>query len=441
MTDQPPDPNDTTSYSPPAQARAPWAGEAGWSQSTPAHWLEPLPQHPAADAPASGRSGLPLVLVVIVALLAGALGSGLTYVGLEMGGRFNGPGLLSLASPSPPATPVAARTAPPARIDDASAVVAAAEAVSPAVVTITTTVGDTEDPFSLPETGVGSGVIYDSAGWILTNRHVVADATRVLIGLADGRRDIRGTVYGVDTLTDLAIVKIDEPDLPAPAVIGDSASLQPGQLAVAIGSPLGTLTNSVTSGVISALGRNVEVTDPVTRRLRQLRNLIQTDAAINPGNSGGALVDAAGLVVGINTAVASSAQGIGFAIPINIAKPIMRQAVAGQQLARPWIGVVYIAVDRNVQSEENLTIDYGALISPPQTGGPAIVPGSPADDAGLREGDILTDVDGVRIDDEHGLDDILSQYEPGDTVNLSLLRDGSVTHVSLTLGTRPADLE
>ncbi len=311
-----------------------------------------------------------------------------------------------------------------------------AETVSPAVVTITATTGEGTDPFALPPTGIGSGVIYDAAGWILTNRHVVSDATSVRVRLADGR-EVAGRVYGVDTLTDLAIVKIDGTDLPV-AQLGDSALLRPGQLAIAIGSPLGTYSNSVTSGVVSALGRNnVPVTDPVTGETRRLNNLIQTDAAINPGNSGGPLVDELGQIVGINTAVASEAQGIGFAIPINIAKPIMRQAVAGQPLQRPYIGVNYLAIDRNVANDRDLPIDYGVLIVPSATN-PAILPGSPAQMAGLQAGDIITAINGRRIDANNGLDDVLSQSQPGDQLTLMVLRDGESLILSVTLGVRPA---
>ena len=271
---------------------------------------------------------------------------------------------VAIASPTP--VPQPAPSSQTVVVDDQTAITNAAESVSPAVVTITVREGQATDPFSLPETGVGSGIIYDPNGWVLTNRHVVADATQVTVELQDGRR-LPANVYGVDTLTDLAIVKIDATGLPA-AQIGDSGTLKPGQTAIVIGSPLGTFTNSVTSGVISALGRQLVVSDPVTGERRQLRNLVQTDAAINPGNSGGPLVDAAGNIVGVSTAYAESAQGIFFAIPINIAKPIMRQAVAGQPLSRPWIGVVYVPLNRSVADENTLPIDYGAWIHrKPQT--------------------------------------------------------------------------
>ena len=427
----------TNHYSPPSEPRTPWA-PTGWPQQTPPHWFEPLP----GQGPPRRRRRNPgayIALVFVVALVAGALGSGVTYVALLASGRLaTQPSSIAAASPTPlPVQTPAPQTAPP---DEASGITRAAESVSPAVVTITVRAGEATDPFSLPETGVGSGIIYDSNGWVLTNRHVVADATQVTVELNDGRR-LQGSVYGVDTLTDLAIVKVDASDLPA-APIGDSGGLRPGQAAIVIGSPLGTFTNSVTSGVISALGRQLTVTDPVSGERRRLRNLIQTDAAINPGNSGGPLVNTSGAVVGVSTAFAEGAQGIFFAIPINIAKPIMTQAIAGEPLTRPWIGIVYVPVDRNLADENDLPIDYGAWISPETgSGDPPIVAGSPAEEAGLLPGDIITSIDSRRIDAGQGLDDVLSLYKPGDELVLSVLRGGRTVDVSLTLGTRPAGLE
>jgi S1-C subfamily serine protease len=380
-----------------------------------------------------------VAVLFVVALVGSLLGSALTYAALLGSGQLR-TSITDVVAASPTPLPAASSTPAPQTGNDSSTITLAAEAVSPAVVTITVESAAATDPFSLPETGIGSGIIYDAAGWILTNRHVVADATTVMVDLNDGRQ-LQGTVYGVDTLTDLAIVKISATDLHA-APIGDSAGLQPGQTAIVIGSALGTFTNSVTSGVISALGRSLVVTDPLSGERRRLRNLIQTDAAINPGNSGGPLVDAGGQVVGVSTAYAEGAQGIFFAIPINIAKPIMAQAVAGEQLARPWIGIIYVAVDRAIAAQNSLPIDYGAWLSPDTgTGEPPVMSGSPAEAAGLKAGDIVTSIDGRRIDAAEGLDDLLSQYEPGRQLTVSVLRDGETLQISITLGTRPAGLD
>jgi S1-C subfamily serine protease len=192
----------------------------------------------------------------------------------------------------------------------------------------------------------------------------------------------------------------------------------------------------VTSGIVSAKGRTI-----TTDGNQNLNNLIQTDAAINPGNSGGPLLDASGNVVGINTAIAADSNGIGFAIPIDIARPIMTQAVAGEKLARPYMGVIYRAIDRQLATEEKLPVNDGALVIPGSGGSsPAVVSGSPADKAGIKEGDIIVKVDGHAIDRDNPLDATLSEFAPGATVTIELLRSGQTVSVSLTLGTRPGDL-
>ncbi len=301
--------------------------------------------------------------MVIAALVAATLASAGTYAALDMSGNLNRPAPIAAVGASPASS--SASTEQVVTVNEQSAIVQAAQTVSPAVVTITTQETRSLDPFSLPTTGVGSGIIYNSNGWIVTNHHVVAGASGpVQVQLKDGQ-EYSGTVYGTDTLTDLAIVKINATGLPA-AQIGDSSTLEPGQLAIAIGSPLGTFTDSVTSGIISALGRQIQVTDDQSGQPVTLNNLIQTDAAINPGNSGGALLNANGQVIGINTATASTAQGIGFAIPINIARPIMTQAVNGQKLSRPWIGIRFTSLDLQEQQQLKTPIDYGALIGPPR---------------------------------------------------------------------------
>lgn len=307
-------------------------------------------------------------------------------------------------------------------VSEQSAIVAVAERVSPAVVTleVTTAAGG----------AIGSGVIYSADGWIVTNKHVVADQTSILVHLKDGR-DFAGTVYGIDTLTDLAVVKIDAAGLPT-ATLGRSSGIKVGQTAIAIGSPLGVYTNSVTAGIVSALGRDI------TTESGSIHGLIQTDAAINPGNSGGALVDSSGAVIGINTAISTEGSGIGFAIPIDIARPILEQALAGIPLSRPWIGVRYTALDLRTATENNLTVSAGAWIVGDGTTSP-IVAGSPAEAAGLKSGDIITAVNETLIDEAHPLQDLLVQYSPGTTITLTVLRDGASITIALELGIRPKE--
>ena len=425
----------TYAYAPSPEPRPTWASDTA-AQQTPEHWFEPAPA-PVPVAPVkSERRGGVVVPIVVASLMSAVLASAGTYGLLRASGALDQPPTISTTVPAEPAG-----TTQQVTIDESSAAVAAAQNVSPAIVTIVTTgnAGDLNGFFQgqdIPATGVGSGIIYDSSGWILTNRHVVTGANELSVRLKDGR-EFAGTLYGIDTLTDLAIVKVDETGLPT-ATFGDSGAIKVGQVAIAIGSPLGTYTNSVTSGIVSALGRTITVDDGST-----LRNLIQTDAAINPGNSGGALLDAGGNVVGVNTAVASTAEGIGFAIPVNMAKPIMAQAQAGRQIARPWIGIRYVSVDPRVAKERDLPVTAGVLVD----GGrdlngaaqDAVVPNGPGAAAGLTAGDIIVKIDGVVITEAAPFEYLLIQNSPGDDVRLTVLRDGKETDLTVTLGTRPAN--
>jgi S1-C subfamily serine protease len=409
---------------PPAGSVPP--GGSAWPPSSAGYAAQPAPV-PVPVAPRR-RSGGVVGPVIVASVLSAVLASTSTVAILDRTGAFD-----RAASGTGQATGTPVGVQVPVTIDESSAVIDASAAVSPAVVRITTQ-GAQGDPFgAVPSTGVGSGIIYDSDGWILTNRHVVAGSETLIVELRDGR-EFQGRVYGVDSLTDLAIVKIDQTGLPV-ARIGQSDGLKVGQLVVAIGSPLGTYSFSVTSGIVSGTGRTVQV-DGGTR----ISNLIQTDAAINPGNSGGPLVDAGGNVVGVNTAVATDSNGIGFAIPIDIARPIMEQAVAGEALSRPWIGIRFETIDTQLKAELDLPVDAGALISSGNGNEGAIVPNSPAAAAGLRDGDIILRIDAITLDREHPLDAMLVRFSPGDTITLDVLRDGTAIQVEVTLGTRPADL-
>jgi 2-alkenal reductase len=424
-------------YSPPADDRPTWTrheAEAAPSP-TPERWYEPaatVPAAPVTDRDVRGsRAGRGMGTVLGAALLSAVLASGGTVLALNASGAFDRP---AAATRTPTGSTVGADNQP-VTIDESSATIEVAAKASPAVVRITVNGGVDTSQGIIPDTGVGSGFIYDASGWILTNRHVVEGSDRLSVELNDGRV-MEGRVYGIDTLTDLAIVKVDGDDLPV-ADLGQSSELKVGQLVVAIGSPLGTYSNSVTSGIVSAKGRSI-----TTDGNQNLNNLIQTDAAINPGNSGGPLLDAGANVVGINTAIAADSNGIGFAIPIDIARPIMEQALAGEDLARPYMGVVYRSIDLQFADANDLPVDAGALV---QRGGggsgtsPAVVPGSPADEAGIREGDIIVKINDQAIDGDHPLDATLSEYAPGDTVKIELLRDGQSMTVDLRLGTRPAN--
>ncbi|MEO8570186.1 MAG: trypsin-like peptidase domain-containing protein [Chloroflexota bacterium] len=422
-------------YTPPAEPRSEWA--RSWDDSppvTPERWYEPTPMAAvtaAGGSTARRRSGA--ASLVAASLLSAVLASGGTVLALGASGALNRPAAATTGTPL--ATNVGALQ--PVTIDESTATIAVAAKVSPAVVRITVT--GSSDPGNLgviPATGVGSGVIFNSNGWILTNHHVVEGGQKFDVELKDGRV-LSGTVYGIDTLTDLAIVKVDATGLPT-AAIGESDALKVGQLVVAIGSPLGTYSNSVTSGIVSAKGRSI-----TTDNGESLSNLIQTDAAINPGNSGGPLLDAAGNVIGINTAIASNSNGIGFAIPIDIARPIMAQAVAGQPLTRPYLGIHFVSITRQIADAQKLPVMVGALVGGVDASGNAVTGvevGKPADVGGIKDGDIIQSINGKTIDAEHPLDATLAQFSPGDTVSVEVLRDGKTVTLQVTLGTRPAGI-
>jgi len=407
---------------------SPWARQAG-PVSGPV--MPPAAfSAPAASAPATARrrGGAGVGTVVAATLLSAVLASGGTVLILDQTGALDRP-----IAASTTGNGQQANSQQPVSIDESSAVIDAAAKVGPAVVKITVA-GQSTDPFgNLPTEGIGSGLIYDASGWILTNRHVVSGADTLVVELKDGRR-FDGRVYGIDTLTDLAIVKVDAAGLPT-APIGKSDGLKIGQLVVAIGSPLGTYSFSVTSGIVSGKGRDIQVDDGT-----RISNLIQTDAAINPGNSGGPLVDAAGSVVGVNTAVATDSSGIGFAIPIDIARPIMEQAVRGEALSRPWIGIRFESINLQVKEDRRLTVDNGALVTNSGGSDAAVVADSPAAKAGIQDGDIILALNGIRIDQEHPLNVLLVQFSPRDTIELDILRAGTSMKVNVTLGTRPGDL-
>jgi serine protease Do len=425
---RPPEP---PSYSPTPEPGSDWTG-ARWKtpDPTPERWFEATAPAPAQPVAVTARRG-PGAGTVLAAALAGAvLASGGTVIALSATGALDRTVAPAAANGG---DPNATSVLQPVKVDESSAIIDVATKAGPSVVRIFEQGVDPNSIDQQPTQGIGSGIIFDANGWILTNRHVVAGANSLTVELKDGTK-YAGTTYGVDTLTDLAIVKVDATGLPA-ASIGDSDGLKVGELVVAIGSPLGTFSNTVTSGIVSATGRRIQTEGG------DLRNLIQTDAAINPGNSGGPLLDATGAVIGVNTAIARDASGIGFSIPINIARPMMRQALAGEPLQRPYIGIHYVQIDAQVKKDSKLPVDQGAWVqADATTSDPAVVPKGPAANAGVKDGDIITKIGTQTIDTLHPLDAVLSQYSPGDTVTLTILRAGQTVTVNVVLGVRPVGL-
>ncbi|MFA4937440.1 MAG: trypsin-like peptidase domain-containing protein [Patescibacteria group bacterium] len=288
-------------------------------------------------------------------------------------------------------------------------------------------------PQGKQEIGGGTGfVINKDKGLILTNRHVVEDTEADYTVLTNNGNKYDAQVVARDTVNDMALVQITNHDLPQVA-LGDSDNVELGQTVIAIGNALGEYRNTITKGVISGINRNIVAGDGQGSS-ESLEGVFQTDAAINPGNSGGPLVDLAGQVIGINTAVSRQGQLIGFAIPINEVKRMISSYETYGKIVRPLLGVRYITVTPEVAKDKSLDVDYGALIvKGQQEGEVAVVADGPADKAGLVENDIILEVDGQKVDQEHSLVKIISKYAPGDTVTLKVYHQGEQKQVIVKL--------
>lgn len=282
--------------------------------------------------------------------------------------------------------------------------------------------------------GAGTGIIISQDGYVLTNNHVVSGATDFSIVTAEGKTYENVNFVGMDPLNDIAFLKIDgAKDLPV-ATLGDSGTIKIGQQVVAVGNALGQYGNSVTSGIVSGLGRPIVAADQAGRNAEQLSDLIQTDAAINSGNSGGPLVNMSGQVIGVNVAVAQGANTIGFAIPINATKGIIASVLETGKVERSYIGVRYIDITPEVIAKYDLPINHGAFIYIDGRQSP-VVEGSPADKAGLKRGDIIVAVNDHKVGENGELVSLIGQYRPGETVELTVLRDSETIKLAVTLGT------
>ncbi len=311
---------------------------------------------------------------------------------------------------------------------DTAAVV---DKVAPAVVSIVTKAQTNSFYGISEEEGAGTGIIVGKNGCILTNKHVVNGASTVSVVLADGTKYENVKVLGTDPLNDVAFLKInDVADLPA-VELGDSSSVRVGQRVVAIGNSLGQYQNTVTSGIISGIGRPIAAQSGDT--IENLSDLLQTDAAINPGNSGGPLLNLNGQVIGINTAIIENAQGIGFSIPINATKGILKGVLGKGVVERAYLGVNFVPLTPDIAKENNLPVKKGAYIKG-LNGKSAIIKDGPADKAGIKEGDIVTKVGGVEIGAGGGISSLISEYAPGDTIELVVLRGGQTITMKATLG-------
>jgi serine protease Do len=348
--------------------------------------------------------------------------------------------------------PEAANSAAPAdAVRPSNFIAAVAQKVGPAVVRIdaTRTVANPLDPelFNQPlfrhffpqlpqefqQEGTGSGFIIDADGLILTNAHVVEGSERVRVHLLDGRT-FEGKVKGSDPVTDIAVIQIEGENLPT-VTLGNSDQVRPGDWAIAIGNPLG-LDNTVTVGIISAVGRSSGQIGAANKRV----TFLQTDAAINPGNSGGPLLDAEGRVIGVNTAIFQRAQGVGFAIPINRAMEIAERLIRDGRVEHAFLGIRMITLNPDLVARLNrdparlspLTVQEGVLIG-------EVVPGSPAEQVGLREGDVIVEIDGQPIRDAEQVQQLVDAAGVGKTLTLRVIRDGQVRIFQVKTGVLPPD--
>ncbi len=308
------------------------------------------------------------------------------------------------------------------------------EKVAPSVVSIVTSTNAQNIFGAADQQAAGTGIILSKDGYILTNNHVVDGATKVQVVTTDGTTYEDAKVIGSDPLNDVAYLKIDGVSDLTPAEFGDSSTVRVGQQVIAIGNALGQYQNTVSSGIISGKGRPVSASNQGDENnVESLTDLLQTDAAINPGNSGGPLLNFSGQVIGMNTAVASDAEGIGFAIPINATKGTTKSVVAGDGVKRAYLGLRYVEITAAVAKQYDLPVKQGAYVA---TSGSdvAVVAGSPAAKAGLKEKDIVTKINRQIVGTAGGVSTLIGQYGPGDTIEITYLRDGKEATAKVTLG-------
>jgi len=378
-----------------------------------------------------------IILLLVAFLLGGALIA--HQQGTSLWAAFTDSSPQQAAIPSETTT-AAALTIPTEAVSIADMV----EIASPAVVNIKSTVKVSSvydnpffsDPFfreffgpqsfnTIPqyETGIGTGFLITADGYILTNQHVIEDATKVTVQLNGKSEEIPAQMISSDRELDLAVLKISGSNYPV-LPLGNSDQMRVGEWVVAIGQPYG-LDHTVTTGVISAKGRPISIED------RQYKNLIQTDAAINPGNSGGPLLNLKGEVIAINTAVNAQAQGIGFAIPINTVQEVLQDLISGNKIVRPYLGIRMADLNDQLRSELNVTSSIkGTVIV-------EVVSGSPAAAAGLSSKDIITSLNDTPVESASGLQDLIAAHKVGDKVSLNVIRSGRQMTLNATLQAKP----
>ncbi len=294
---------------------------------------------------------------------------------------------------------------------------------------------DAVDAHGMVKIGSGSGFIVDPLGIILTNKHVIADPNATYEVITNDDRRHAAAVLARDPINDVAILKIEARGLPILA-LGDSDAVELGEPVLAIGNALGMFKNTVSSGIVSGLGRSIQAAPDKAGGMQEMRGLIQTDTAINPGNSGGPLFNAKSRVIGINAAIVFGAQNLSFSIPVNAAKRDISDVKKYGHVRRPLLGLRYMPIDEDIQEKMKLSSAYGALVKGQGDLFPGVIPGSPADKAGIRENDIVLACDGKKIENGATPQDFLDDMEVGDILKLTVMRGGKTIAIPVTLAER-----
>lgn len=377
------------------------------------------PSDLATPRPVNGRSVLTISVIILLVLVA--LGAG------AFANRY----LFSNTQPTNYVSTSTGQDGNKTVTQSESDIAAVAAKVGPSVVSVITSIR-TNSFYGGSQQAAGTGIIVSKDGYIMTNYHVIEGGSTVSVVDSDGNTYDEVEVIGRDPLNDVAYLKINSDKTFTPAEIGDSSTARIGQQVVAIGNALGQYQNTVTSGIISGTGRPVTASSE-NGSSEDLTDLLQTDASINQGNSGGPLLNLAGQVIGINTAIADKANGIGFAIPINGEKGILAGVLATGKISRAYLGVNYLSVTPDIAKDYKLDVKEGAYVFA-DSGSTAVDSEGPAGKAGVKDDDIIQKVNDQTVGKQGGLSTILGEYQPGDTVRLTILRDGKTITVDVTLG-------
>ena len=381
----------------------------------------PTPNPPASPQPK--KKSTKIAIITLVSVVGGVVLLALGIVGGIIAVRTFAPNAIpSLSSGVDGNATITAQE---------SSIASIAEKVGPSVVSIVTSTRSSSS-FGASGSAAGTGIVISKDGYVMTNNHVIEGATSVSVVDSSGELYESVTIVGRDPLNDIAFLKVKADKTFTPAELGNSATIRTGQQVVAIGNALGQYNNTVTSGIISGTGRPITASTE-DGSTESLTDLVQTDASINPGNSGGPLVNMAGQVIGINTAIVEDANGIGFAIPINATKGVLAGVLETGKVTRSYLGVNYLTVTPDVAREYKLSVNNGAYVYASNSRNP-VAAGSPAEKAGFKSGDIITKINKETVGTDGSLSSILGEYRPNDKLTVIYLRDGKEQTTSVTLG-------